>query len=335
MTSPCTLRAHSVTGLKGSTHSQAPAVGNTYNQNFRNRFCGCGEVYDPHQQKGTMYQCIGLATEKDGGCGEDWWHPECLLGLGRGWYERAKQSDKLRQLLSHAKDEPGERYDELRVARYEADSEHIVPRTFPNEDQVEGLICYKCCNAVPWIRQYAGSQGFLFLSRQQTSTDKENLDATESAAAEPSAIASSNREVSLNPSKKRAADDSPKVESSSQKKVKANSATHEGPLPASALDACSKPRTDSLPMGDFSLIASDEDFRTRFCRCSDCYPLIRQHPQLLEEEENYEPSLSEDDEIEGGGSAGTKSLLDRGEAALSNVDRVRAIGKSNVYKSIV
>ena len=50
-------------------------------------------------------------------------------------------------------------------------------------------------------------------------------------------------------------------------------------------------------------------------------------PQLLEEEESYEPPVSESGE-EGGQSAGTGSLLDRGEAALSNVDRVRAIGKS-------
>lgn len=41
----------------------------------------------------------------------------------------------------------------------------------------------------------------------------------------------------------------------------------------------------------------------------------------------YEPPLSESGENGGGDSVGTGSLLDRGEAALSNVDRVRAIGE--------
>ena len=46
----------------------------------------------------------------------------------------------------------------------------------------------------------------------------------------------------------------------------------------------------------------------------------------MEEEETYEPPISESGDEEGGQSAATGSLLDRGEAALSNVDRVRAIG---------
>lgn len=71
-----------------------------------------------------------------------------------------------------------------------------------------------------------------------------------------------------------------------------------------------------------------EDFRERFCRCPSCYPDLSKHPQLLEEEESYEPPISESGE-EGGQSVGSASLLDRGEAALSNVDRVRAIGMSS------
>ena len=70
-----------------------------------------------------------------------------------------------------------------------------------------------------------------------------------------------------------------------------------------------------------------EDFRDHFCRCAKCYPRLKRHPQLLEEEDSYEPPLSEDGE-NGRDSVGTGSLLDRGEAALNNVDRVRAIGMS-------
>lgn len=81
------------------------------------------------------------------------------------------------------------------------------------------------------------------------------------------------------------------------------------------------------PRGIFSLFLRD-DFRDYLCRCAECYPILRAHPQLLEEEVLYEPPLSQDGEGDGDGeSMGTGSLLDRGEAALSNVDRVRAIGR--------
>lgn len=82
----------------------------------------------------------------------------------------------------------------------------------------------------------------------------------------------------------------------------------------------------SAPKEAFSLFLH-EDFRDHLCRCAECYPLLRAHPQLLEEEVLYEPPLSQDGEGDGE-SMGTGSLLDRGEAALSNVDRVRAIGTS-------
>lgn len=84
----------------------------------------------------------------------------------------------------------------------------------------------------------------------------------------------------------------------------------------------------SAPKEAFSLFLR-EDFRDHLCRCAECYPILRAHPQLLEEEVLYEPPLSQDGEGDGE-SMGTGSLLDRGEAALSNVDRVRAIGKFNI-----
>lgn len=78
------------------------------------------------------------------------------------------------------------------------------------------------------------------------------------------------------------------------------------------------------PEGSFSMFLK-VGFRERFCRCPSCYPKLSKFPQLLEEEESYEPPISESGE-DGGQSVGSASLLDRGEAALSNVDRVRAIG---------
>ena len=113
-------------------------------------------------------------------------------------------------------------------------------------------------------------------------------------------------------SKKRKADDAALdlSELSNSKKTKTVPRYH---------DYLPEPRT-----GSFSMFLK-EDFRERFCRCPSCYPQLSKFPQLLEEEESYEPPISESGE-EGGQSVGTASLLDRGEAALSNVDRVRAIG---------
>lgn len=117
------------------------------------------------------------------------------------------------------------------------------------------------------------------------------------------------------PLKRKAEDSSSDLDGCSDSK-KAKTGSDPAPYHESLLPAPSEP---------FSLFCK-EDFRDHFCRCASCYLNLRKQPQLLEEEESYEPPLSESGE-EAGQSVGTGSLLDRGEAALSNVDRVRAIGK--------
>lgn len=87
-----------------------------------------------------------------------------------------------------------------------------------------------------------------------------------------------------------------------------------------------------MPTGTFSLFLT-EDFRESFCRCPDHFSLLTPHPALLEEEEAYQPPVSEDGD-DGTGSVGSRSLLDRGEAALSNMDRVRAIEGVMVYNHL-
>lgn len=81
------------------------------------------------------------------------------------------------------------------------------------------------------------------------------------------------------------------------------------------------------PDGSFSMFLK-EGSRDHLCRCPACYLVLRKYPQLLEEEVVYEPPVSEAGEEGGGESIATGSLLDRGEAAFSNVDRVRAIGEA-------
>lgn len=316
-TSPCTLRIDPATGLKGPVHSQEASSSNTYNQNYRNRFCGCGELYDPHQQKGTMYQCLGLNTESEEGCDEDWWHPECILGLPRNWYQSTKDTESKQNGVQPVDESTTEAHEP------DEDEEHPVPPGFPNEDQFETLICYKCTNSSPWIKQYAHADGFTYLNYEtsnqledQKLQSEENTD-KEAVKVEQSSIATSK--------KRKVEDDTTESGSSSPKKLKAMSEEGE-PI---SIKGCRKDQLPPAPSGSLSLFARDEEFRSLFCRCPECYPSLSKFPQLLEEEEIYEPPMSEDgDNLEGGGSVGTGSLLDRGEAALSNVDRVRAIGMS-------
>lgn len=304
-----------------------------------------------------MFQCLGLATEQDGGCGEDWWHPECVQGLGRDWLKEAESGD----------------------VHPEGNEESApLPPGFPQEEEFEGFICYKCVEVNPWIKGYAGTSGFLApvfkkdpslradlpakyniaLAQASEDLDKASMyvnppttngDVTalenvsnsvpsvqsllavgQDANPESSTQSPTTVGTSLDPepsvqlptnassiSKKRKAEDDPIIDHTSSqhnpKKLKADPPPlHESLHPA--------------PEGPFSMFLH-EDFRDHFCRCSSCYPLLRVHPQLLEEEVSYEPSLSQEDQEGGGESVGTGSLLDMGEAALSNVDRVRAIGE--------
>ncbi|KAL9600213.1 MAG: hypothetical protein Q9219_003356 [cf. Caloplaca sp. 3 TL-2023] len=347
-TSPCTLRINPATGVKGPVHSESAAQGNTYNLNFRNRFCGCGELYNAHTEKGTMFQCLGLAGESEGGCGEDWWHPECLLGLGRDWSRHKKTAVKSEAESSNGVPAEADENHE------EEDQHEELPPGFPPEDNFETFICHKCVDTNPWIKRYAGSTGFLspaFASKEPV-PDQSALNLAKQATGDlaasddgrgmipsgdlpsniqPSAtddtatVISQENEKPSPPSLKRKAGDEDTSTASfdlpDSKKVKSETTEH-----------CYRDSLPEPPSQSFSLFVK-EDFRDHFCRCIKCYPDLRKHPQLLEEEESYEPPLSEDGEDDRA-SAGTGSLLDRGEAALNNVDRVRAIEGVMAYNHL-
>ena len=87
------------------------------------------------------------------------------------------------------------------------------------------------------------------------------------------------------------------------------------------------------PTGQISLFFKD-DFREHLCRCSSCFPLLQPHEQLLDEEELYEPSVSDNEEEAGGSTVGSGSIYDRGESALKNFDRVRAIEGVMAYNHL-
>lgn len=377
---PCTLRLNSATGLKGDVTKEEPAQGNKYNQNFRNKFCGCGEEYDPHQEKGTMFQCLGLGTVEEGGCGEDWWHPECVLGLSREDFKKSIEKQKapdgegakdngIKMEISVTRhEEEGGRDPEARrpsvvtaiaggwptadgvdgndaaaEAEGEEDDDTPLPIGFPDEDEFEYFLCYKCVNAFPWIKKYAGTPGFL---------PPVYFDAAINQLKTHIVWAATNG-ISNGESKKRKAEDDgegdnlpstgsmapPKRQKSEDPMTTLSSIPEDTPstttLPLTpkkpdATSAAPQCKVNSLPplpeeatKTPFSLFMSP-DFYAHLCRCPEHFPLLKPHAQLLEEEDVYEPPMSEDGD-NAAGSVGTGSLLDRGEAAFSNMDRAQAI----------
>lgn len=322
-TSPCTLREDPKTGSKG-VHSQEAATNNTYNHNFRNQFCGCAGSYDPHQETGTMFQCLGLGTVETGGCGEDWWHPECLIGLPRDWH-KTKASQEIIGGGDAAVDE----------------DETPLPPGFPEEEAFWQMICFKCLESNPWLKPYAGTPGFL--PAVYRNGGLKNSTPTDSTTKEPQGQSK----------KRKAEDDEPSQEEPTAKRAKEETLTQEPSKLATIEEAPEAPEPPkqevetsteppkpkhtllptSAPVESFSLFVQ-ENFHDKLCRCADCYPNLVPHPQLREEEDTYEPPLSDDGDANGAASTGTGSLLERGEAALSNVDRVRAIEGAMIYNNL-
>ncbi|KAI6383625.1 hypothetical protein MCOR25_000078 [Pyricularia grisea] len=349
-TNPCSLRVNPETNSKG-VHSETAST-NNYNHNFRNRFCGCECDYDPFEQKGTMFQCLGLGTHETGGCGEDWWHPGCLVGLGPAWFENMeikKQAVKVDTGDASVTTKPLETISEDTEATNGADSaaagptnadppaameegeddDPPMPPGFPEEDAFESFLCYKCVDAYPWVKRYASSQGFLppVFSKQTTNGTAPTL---ESSAASPPELGSQKR----------------KAEDDGEDAVEVEFKRHKTEEPAPAVTStesrpdtkpadkpvCKINKLPPAPSSQFSLFFK-EDFREHLCRCEACFPLLKPHPQLLEEEETYEPPVSEDGNgSEHGSTQG--SLLEMGESALRNVDRVRAIEGVMAYNHL-
>jgi E3 ubiquitin-protein ligase UBR7 len=321
-----------VTGAKG-VHSQEAATSNHYNHNFQNKFCGCGEEYDADQEKGTMFQCLGLGTVETGGCGEDWWHPECLMGLSRDW-RRSRSAADQSKLESDS-------FPEAETPCLDGDDS--APPGFPAEEDFEAFLCFKCVESNPWIKQYAGAPGFLppVFKGGSSVSPADDLTSAPIAAAGPSKdnlpaqSESKKRKASVerdsrSPSpSKRIRQDTTQV----SEKIGHQEKNNEVVAPKNKHDILSP-----APQGIFSLFLR-EGFRDRLCHCPKCYPNLIPHPQLIEEEDTYEPPVSESGASDGGPGSGTRShgtgsLLERGEAALSNVDRVRAIEGVMVYNHL-
>ncbi|RYP68742.1 hypothetical protein DL771_006472 [Monosporascus sp. 5C6A] len=342
---PCTLRINPETNTKGGVHSEPADPNNKYNQNFRNRFCSCVIDYKPHEQKGTMFQCLGLGTHETGGCGEDWYHPGCLVGLGPKWYEKMTKNPSNGAINGVAngtlptisEDVPaanGQEHDTEpqtngdETAQDEEDDPPL-PEGFPGEDDFDHFICYKCVEAYPWIKRYAGTSGFLapvFLSKEDGASRKRKLE---------------DGGIEEGPNKRIKSEGDSTEAAPASELNEATAGAKEEDVMGEATPPTETCRASSLgpaPAGRFSIFVKP-DFRDHFCRCRSCFPGLKAHPQLLEEEEAYEPPLSDGAAQDDGDGASThggsgKSLLDLGESALRNVDRVRAIEGVMAYNHL-
>lgn len=327
---PCSLRHNAETGRKGGVVGEKARVGNKYNQNFEGKFCGCGDEYDPEMEKGTMFQCLGLGTVEDGGCGEDWWHPECLVGLPRVKAELKPEvhtHGALKTVREEKEDATGEATTEESAEDHHEPNDPHVPPGFPDEDDFDHLICYKCVNAFPWIKPYAGSPGFL--------TARTAAPAYSDSGTVPTADPSEPSE-----SKKRKAEDEAE-DSQDSKKARSDPSTPQQsstPQPTETNGHPPPPKHTPLPPAPTSTYLTlflKEDFRFHLCRCPTCFPQLAKHKQLLEEEEIYEPPVSESgDSNDNAPSINSGSLYQRGEAALSSIDRVRAIEGVMAYNHV-
>ncbi|KAK4986716.1 hypothetical protein LTR66_007795 [Elasticomyces elasticus] len=214
------------------------------------------------------------------------------------------------------------------------DAEPPLPPGFPPEDDFDQFICYKCVSANPWIKAYAGTPAFLPAVYHKSSAFASLPDPAGGA------------DISIGSKKRKLAEledddqDSMPEGVGSRKRSRSTSAGVLTTVPGGDVShtelAPSKLLHEKLPPVSTETLSLflKEDFRDRLCRCSSCFPHLSTFPQLLEEEETYEPPVSESDPGDGQGSVGTGSLLERGEAALSNIDRVRAIEGVMAYNHV-
>lgn len=350
---PCTLRLNPTTNAKGGVHSQEPSASNKYNQNFRNRFCACEGLYDPFQQKGTMFQCLGLGTHQTGGCGEDWYHPGCVVGLGPKWFDKMEGKKVQKSVATETSALPSISEDAEAPTSATAvastgddegqdEDEPPNPPGFPSEEEFETFICFKCVDAHPWIKRYAGASGFLppvFLKldgkdEQQAQVEGSSIEQNAKKRkaeddGEPEVLTDSKRVKS----EVNSASVPPSTIPTEAKTENADAATKEEPASENKTKACKYETLPPAPQGTFSLFCT-ESFRDRLCRCTKCFPNLAPHAQLLEEEEIYEPPISEGGSENGGSTNGSGSLYERGESALRNVDRVRAIEGVMAYNQL-
>lgn len=288
-----------------------------------------------------MFQCLGLGTHETGGCGEDWYHPGCVVGLGPKWFDKMEGKKAQTNTVSDG-GALSVIVEDAEAAEGDDDEDPPNPPGFPSEENFETFICFKCVEAHPWIKRYAGTPGFLSPVFRKVDGEGEKQPPPENTSVDPN---SKKRKVEdeesegLQDSKRHKnalnADDVTESEALTETKTddEVTAVKDEATSEESKPETCKYKALPHPPEGVFSLFCA-ESFRDRFCRCAECFPNLGPHTQLLEEEEIYEPPISEEGSENGGSTHGSGSLYERGESALRNVDRVRAIEGVMAYNQL-
>ncbi|KAK0548501.1 hypothetical protein OC846_004450 [Tilletia horrida] len=305
---------------------------NVYDHTFRGEFCYCerGKVYNPHEEKETMFQCLVC---------EDWLHETCTTlkkpgADAQGMTESATAADDIPSLLDH--------------------------------DLFEHIICDACVRMhkdVLW--PYAGTRGWIFAAPKQTmeqAISKPGSDAIEGVwdqepvrtltdgtdswlvfglpagslssdavvpnkaegASDPTVPASQKR--ALSPEAGAGNDD----EGQARKKAKTDG---EPSISEEAAESpkCRKPQrnlpdlTHDQPANVRVDLFMMPSFRERICRCENCLPAWAALPFVLEEEETLSPPPTSTPSESG-------STYSLGMAALNHLPREKMLTALNHYQ---
>lgn len=121
---------------------------NSYNQNYKGLFCSCEKPYNPLEETGNMLQCY-FGFE----CGEDWYHESCILGYQQNSIEKPVK-DEGENVLDKLS-EPGVEAsaDDSILSNNDSDNpdEAKSPDYFPNLDDFDVFICWKCVSKFPKV----------------------------------------------------------------------------------------------------------------------------------------------------------------------------------------
>ena len=246
-----------------------------------------------------MFQCLGIGTSETGGCGEDWWHPGCLVGLGPNWDDesgrKANNEGFLESIAEVAEAVVDEKSGDTNT-EVTKNGEPVVPPVaeplgddaeeddpplppgFPAEDDFEGFICYKCVEANPWIKRYAGTAGFLApVFRRSTAPSPETglLGKTEELISSnlPMIKKRKAEDDEESVASKRHKDETPAAgsEPSTETPFQADSTALAEPAASeNGKGPCKLNALPPAPTGQISLFFKD-DFREHLCRCSSCF----------------------------------------------------------------
>ncbi|TCD69313.1 hypothetical protein EIP91_008069 [Steccherinum ochraceum] len=285
------------------TNPEEENTENMYGQNFKGLFCRCSRTYDAQTEPETMIQCLAC---------EDWFHESCL-----NLRERPPAREPSPEPISDQSDADND------DAASDASSSGLPPPLIPGTSY-DAFVCSSCVQRISVLHKFAGTPGVLMVVRDTPSSpwkvigadelsgDKENVDVAVNG--DSGAVAGQKRPRSQSEGDgvqaKRPREE---AETSEVKTQQICLAPSPNTMVKEILSSLGSSQQSPLGAGDVFLT---EGFRERWCRCSECLPILEAHQYLLETEETYEPPEDPDSGL---------SLEELGMRALQRLPRDRAI----------